>query len=146
MVIVERKIEICLNNEAFLFFQLSVFDPRFLRENPKEADMLPSGCDSRCKLLIKLRYGLWVSRQRVEVRLIPTPSTTPVPVDPTSPTISTTTIITTTTTSVIIMPRAQPPTLTFWDHLAIFGNYAVSFLVFMGQLASYLYRQYSQVN
>ena len=78
--------------------------------------------------------------------VISTPSTTPVPVNPTSPSIPTTTIVTTTTTSVIVVPKVQPPTLTFWDHLAIFGNYAVSFVVFMGQLASYLYRQYSQVN
>ena len=130
-----------------LNFQLTTFDPRFLLENPNVTDMLASKCDSRCKALIRLKYGIWVSRQEAEIRLIPVPTTTSFPAHYTVSTTTTTTTITSisSTTAVTATVPPESPSLSFGDYLAIGGNYVITFLVFMGQFASYLYHHYTQV-
>ena len=105
--------------------------------------MLASKCDSRCKALIRLQYGIWVSRQEAEIRLILASTTTALPAHYTVSTTTTVTSVSTTAVAVTVLPKAPSPTLTFWDYLAIWGNYAISFLVFMGQFANY--HHYSQV-
>ena len=129
-----------------LNFQFATFDPRFLLENPNVTDMLASNCDSRCKALIRLKYGIWVSRQEAEIRLIPVPTTTST-ITSTIYTVSTTTttITSMSTTAVTATVPPESPSLSFGDYLAIGGNYVVTFLVFMGQFASYLYHHYTQV-
>ena len=103
-------------------------------------------CDTRCKALVRLKYGIWVSRQEAEIRLVPGSTTTPASTS-TVYTISTTTT-TITSMSTPAVPATNPPetpSLSFGDYLAIGGNYVVTFLVFMGQFANYLYHHYTQV-
>ena len=103
-------------------------------------------CDIRCMALVRLKYGIWVSRREAETRLVPG-STTTLASTSTVYTISTTTTTITSMSTPAVPATSLPetPSLSFGDYLAIGGNYVVTFLVFMGQFASYLYHHYTQV-
>jgi len=103
-------------------------------------------CDIRCMALVRLKYGIWGSRREEETRLVPDSTTAPA----STSTVYTVTTTTTTITamSVPAVPTASPPespSLSFGDYLMIGGNYVVTFIVFMGQFANYLYYHYNQV-
>ena len=78
--------------------------------------------------------------------MIPASTTTAFPAHYTVSTTTTTTITSiASTTAVAVAVPPKTPSLSFGDYLAIWGNYAVSFFVFMGQFANYLYHHYTQV-
>ena len=103
-------------------------------------------CDIRCMALVRLKYGIWVSRREAETRLVPGSTTTPASTSTVYTVATTTTTIT--SMSIPAAPTAslpENPSLSFGDYLMIGGNYVVTFLVFMGQFANYLYHHYNQV-
>ena len=130
-----------------IFFQCATFDPQFLLENPSVKEMLAGpNCDIRCMALVRLKYGIWVSRREAETRLVPGSTTTPASTSTVYTVATTTTTIT--SMSIPAAPTAslpENPSLSFGDYLMIGGNYVVTFLVFMGQFANYLYHHYNQV-